>query len=57
MLWVLGIGFRLAFQEYATHGGASAIARFSAHHAITTGSAWVAAFVLMALGEVLARTS
>ena len=56
VLWVLGIGFRLAFQEYATHGGAAAIARFSAQHSITTGNAWVAAFVLMALGEVVART-
>lgn len=56
VLWVLGVGFRFAFQEYATHGGAASIGRFSAQHAITTGQAWVAALVLMAIGEALART-
>ncbi len=57
VLWVVGVGCRLAFQEFATHGGAGAIARFSASHAITTGQAWVAALVLMAIGEALARTA
>ena len=57
VLWVLGVGFRFAFQEYATHGGGAAIARFSAHHAITTGQAWIAALVVMAIGEALARTA
>ena len=57
VLWVLGVGFRFAFQEYATHGGAATIAHFSAQHAITTGQAWVAALVLMAIGEALARTA
>lgn len=56
-LWVLGVGFRFAFQEYATHGGGAAIAHFSAAHAITSGQAWVAALVLMAIGEALARTA
>lgn len=55
-LWVLGVGSRLAFSLYAQHGGAPAIARFSAAHHITTGQAWAAAFVLMALCEVVART-
>jgi hypothetical protein len=54
-LWVLGIGSRMAFQEYAAHGGAGAIARFSAHHQITSSQAWVTALVLMALAEVTAR--
>lgn len=55
ILWILGVGFRFAFQEYATHGGGAAIARFSARHALTA-QGWVAALVLMAIGEVLART-
>lgn len=56
-LWVLGVGCRFAFQEYATHGGGAAIARFSAHHGITTMEAWVTALVLMALGEAVTRTA
>jgi hypothetical protein len=56
ILWVAGVGTRFAFQLYATHGGAGAIARFSAAHSITSGSAWAAALILMALGEALTRT-
>lgn len=54
-LWVLGVGFRLAFQLFASDGGADTIARFSVHHDITSDSAGVAALVLMALAEVGAR--
>ncbi|MHB8294551.1 MAG: hypothetical protein ACYDH5_07965 [Acidimicrobiales bacterium] len=57
VLWVAGVGTRLAFQLYATHGGAGAIARFSTTHSITSVEAWVAALLLMAFGEVLARTA
>jgi len=57
VLWVAGVGTRFAFQLYATHGGAGAIGRFSAAHSITSGEAWVAALILMALGEALARTA
>lgn len=56
-LWVVGVGCRFAFQEYATHGGGGSIARFSAHHGITTMQAWVAALILMAIGEALTRTA
>lgn len=56
VLWILGCGFRFAFQEYATHGGENWISSFSAHHAITSGNAWVDAIVLMALCEALSRT-
>ncbi len=56
VLWVLGVGFRLAFQLYATHGGAEAIGRFSTRHAIET-DAWTAAVLLMAFAEVFARTA
>jgi hypothetical protein len=54
-LWVLGIGARLGFALYATHGGAPAIGRFSVAHHITSGHAFVASLVLMGLAEVVAR--
>lgn len=57
VLWIVGVGTRFAFQLYASHGGAGAIARFSASHSITTGNAWVAALLLMALGEAVIRTA
>ena len=53
--WVLGIGSRLAFEEYSSHGGAGAIANFSISHQITSQDAWVAALVLMALADVVSR--
>lgn len=57
VLWVVGVGTRLAFQLYATHGGGAAIAHFSAAHDIRSGEAWVAALILMAMGEALSRTA
>jgi len=56
-LWVVGVGSRLAFSLYVTHGGEGAIGRFSAAHGITSGNAWVACLILMAFGEVLGRTA
>ncbi|MGW1029347.1 hypothetical protein ACWD4J_37675 [Streptomyces sp. NPDC002577] len=56
VLWVLGAGFRLAFQLYTTHGGGEAIGRFSASHHIGL-DAWAPAIILMAFAEVLARTA
>ncbi|MEV7142151.1 hypothetical protein [Streptomyces tauricus] len=55
VLWVLGMGARMGFQVWVDHGGADDVGRFSATHDITTGEAWVAAFVLMALTEVVTR--
>ncbi|MBT0772807.1 hypothetical protein KIH74_27945 [Kineosporia sp. J2-2] len=55
VLWVLGMGSRMTFQLWSEHGGADEIARFSVAHAITSDQAWVAAFVLMALTEVVTR--
>ncbi|QMU77642.1 hypothetical protein GXW83_20030 [Streptacidiphilus sp. PB12-B1b] len=55
VLWVVGIGFRMAFSFESTHGEGAAIDRFSLQHSITSGQAWVAALVLMALGEVVSR--
>lgn len=57
MLWLVGVGTRFAFQLYVTNGGGRAIERFSAHHAITSSAAWTAALILMAFGEVIARTA
>ena len=55
--WVAGVGTRLAFQLYATHGGGASIERFSQSHAITSTEAWVAALILMAIGEAISRTA
>ncbi|MFJ8061894.1 hypothetical protein [Streptomyces sp. NPDC096142] len=55
ILWIVGMGARMGFQVWVDHGGADNVARFSVAHQITTGQAWVAAFVLMALTEVVTR--
>ncbi len=55
VLWVLGIGARMAFAFFSGHGAGPAIERFSVAHDITSASAWVAALVMMALAEVIAR--
>ncbi len=57
LLWVLGVGTRFAFQLYAAYGGGPAIGRISVAHSITSAQAWVAALILMAMGEALARTA
>jgi hypothetical protein len=57
VLWVAGVGARIAFELYATHGGLPSIERFSAAHGITSQNAWVDCLVLMALAEVLSRTA
>lgn len=55
VLWVAGVGSRMAFAVVATNGGGQAIGRFSIAHHITSSEAWVAALVLMALAEVVGR--
>jgi len=57
VLWIAGVGARLAFAIYVTHGGSGAVGRFSAAHGITTGEAWVDCLILMALVEILSRTA
>ncbi|WP_041824197.1 hypothetical protein [Streptantibioticus cattleyicolor] len=55
-LWVVSMGFRLAFAVWSSHpSGAAHVARFSATHHITSGQAWVVALILMAFGEVVVR--
>ena len=56
VLWVLGIGARMTFSIWLTNGGRPTVEPFSALHHITSGEAWVAAFILMALAEVASRT-
>jgi hypothetical protein len=55
VLWVIGIGARMGVAFSSDHGAGPAIARFSLAHSITGANAWVAALVLMALAEVIAR--
>ncbi len=54
--WVLGMGSRFAFIYWITHSGASTIATFSHQHSITSGEAWTAALLAMAVLEVCSRT-
>ena len=54
-LWVIGLGSRLAFEEFWSHGGTHAITSFSVAHDITSQNAWVAGLVMMALAEVISR--
>jgi membrane protein CcdC involved in cytochrome C biogenesis len=55
-LWVISMGFRMAFAVWSSYGsGVSHIASFSVAHDITSGQAWVAALILMAFGEVIVR--
>jgi len=56
VLWVIGIGARLGFSIWVTHGGQTSVASFSATHQITSSSAWTAGFVMMAMLEVVVRT-
>jgi len=57
VLWIVGIGARMGFALWVSHGGQAAVARFSVLHHITSSAAWGAAFVLMAMAEVASRTS
>ncbi|MEU8890496.1 hypothetical protein [Streptomyces sp. NPDC048442] len=58
VLWIVGMGARMGFQLWVEHGGgADDVARFSITHHITGDQAWVAAFVLMALTEVVTRVA
>jgi hypothetical protein len=54
--WVLGMGSRFAFLIWISHGGAATIGQFSAHHSITSGEAWTAALLGMAVFEVCGRS-
>jgi len=55
--WVLGMGSRMAFLVWISHGGSTTIAHFSAQHSITGAEAWTVALLGMAAAEVLGRTA
>lgn len=54
-VWIVTIGGRMLFAQWATHDGARAVGEFSVRHQITGADAWTAAFVLMALTMVAVR--
>ncbi|MGO9902787.1 MAG: hypothetical protein ACLP0J_24555 [Solirubrobacteraceae bacterium] len=55
--WVLGMGSRMAFLVWISHGGNATIASFSVQHSITSTEAWTVALLGTALAEVLGRTA
>lgn len=55
VFWLLGMALRLAFVLYVDNGGAEVIGKWSLSMHVT-GAAWGSALLLMAIGEVLART-
>lgn len=55
--WVLGMGSRMAFLVWISHGGSSTITTFSAHHSLSSGEAWTVALLGMAVAEVAGRTA
>ncbi|WP_066514568.1 hypothetical protein [Curtobacterium ammoniigenes] len=55
LIWIIGMGARLAFQIWAhTSGGAHSLTTFSIQHRLDA-VAWVDALLFMAVGQVLAR--
>ncbi|HZU72008.1 MAG TPA: hypothetical protein VE990_04485 [Acidimicrobiales bacterium] len=56
-LWVFGIGARMGFSLWVTHGGRASVASFSQTFHITSGAAWAVGFILMAMVEVGVRTA
>ncbi|HEX4863104.1 MAG TPA: hypothetical protein VFV02_03475 [Acidimicrobiales bacterium] len=57
LLWIAGIGARMGFSLWVAHGGQASIASFSHSHHITSGAAWAAGFIFMAMLEVTVRTA
>lgn len=53
-VWVASMSARFAFAVWASHGGGPALGRFTLDNHLTP-NVWVAALVLMALGEVVTR--
>jgi len=54
VIWIFGMGVRLAFQLWATGTGEQALGRFDFEHAISN-DVWPAALVLLAGATVLVR--
>jgi hypothetical protein len=56
VLWIIGMGSRLAFGIVALNGGAQAIGRLSDDMHLHSANTWPTALITMALCEVLSRT-
>jgi hypothetical protein len=56
-VWAIVFGGRIAFGWAASNAWQRAVGQFSIDHAITGEAAWTAAFVLMAIAMVAARTA
>ena len=56
-LWIIGMGSRLAFGLVALNGGAEAIGRLSEQLDLHSQNTWPTALILMALCEVISRTT
>lgn len=57
LVWALVFGGRLAFGFAASGPWRAAVGQFSVAHQITGAAAWTAAFILMAIAMVGARTA
>ncbi|WP_045233733.1 hypothetical protein [Deinococcus pimensis] len=59
LVWLVAVGFRVAFVELATHSERFGrwLVTFSVQHQITGADAWRAAFVLMSLTMVVTRVA
>jgi len=55
-LWIATFGARIAFGWAATHIWQHQVVQFAIQHAITSSSAWTAAFIMMAIAMVAARS-
>lgn len=54
-VWVIAIGGRMLFAQWATHSGARIVSEFSLRHQISGADAWAAGFIVMALTMVTVR--
>lgn len=55
-LWIIGMGSRIIFGIYATHGGATHIGNISSKLHLHSYNTWAVALIFMALLEVLSRS-
>lgn len=55
ILWVLGMGSRLAFQLWATNGGGVSLGKFDLSHHLAT-DVWPATLIFMAAATIVVRT-
>lgn len=56
-LWVVGMASRLAFGIAVLHGGAALVSRLNERLSLHSFSTWATALIVMALAEVVARTT